>query len=96
MKISELTPQDLKEYAREYGTSHETERTFTRILSSCKSFIKGYTGLSYSQMEQYEDLTEVVLVLSSELYDNRTFTVETDKLNPFAKSTLAMYSVNLL
>lgn len=96
MKISEVTVQDLKEYAREYNDDPETIRTFETILAAVKSYIKGYTGLSTEQMDTKEDLTIALQVLSNEMYDNRTFTVENDKVNTVIKSILDMHSINLL
>jgi hypothetical protein len=96
MKISEVTIQELKDYAREYNDDPETNRTFNNILISVKSYIKGYTGLSNEKMDEKEDLTMAMFVLSNELYDNRTFTVENDKVNTVIKSILDMHSVNLL
>jgi uncharacterized phage protein (predicted DNA packaging) len=94
MIISEITIQDLKEYAR---VSHnEDDYLFTSILAACKSYIKGYTGLSDEVMDQKEDITMAVFVLSNELYDNRAFTVQDSKVNTVIKSILDMHSVNLL
>ncbi|MEL3956918.1 head-tail connector protein [Caldifermentibacillus hisashii] len=96
MKISEVTIQDLKEFAHEYSEDPEVDRVFTNNLIACKSYIKGYTGLTDEQMDSKEDLTIVLFILSNELYDNRTFTVQNDKMNPVIKSILDMHSVNLL
>ncbi|MEH7391768.1 head-tail connector protein [Bacillus sp. JJ1474] len=96
MKISEVTIQDLKEYAREYNDDPVTNRTFETILTAVKSYIQGYTGLSVEQMDTKEDLVIAMKVLSNEMYDNRTFTVENDKVNTVIKSILDMHSVNLL
>ncbi|WP_066316956.1 head-tail connector protein [Bacillus sp. FJAT-29814] len=96
MKISEVTRQDLKDYAREYNDDPETNKTFDLIHTAGKSYIKNYTGLSYDQMDTKEDLTIVLFVLVNEMYDNRTFSVENDKVNPVIKSILDMHSINLL
>lgn len=96
MKISEVTADDLRVYAREYNTDPETLMQFEKNLKIAKAFIKSYTGLTDEQMDEHEDLVAVLLTLSNEMYDNRTFTVETDKLNPFVKTVLDMHSVNLL
>lgn len=94
MKISEVTIQDLKEYANVEHTLDD--KLFSNILVAGKSYIKGYTGLSNEQMDTKEDLTIVLTVLSNEMYDNRTFTVQDDKVNKVIKSILDMYSINLL
>jgi uncharacterized phage protein (predicted DNA packaging) len=94
MKFSEVTINDLKEYAHAYH--NKDDKLFSDILSACKSYIAGYTGLSNDQMDTKEDLTIALMVLSNELYDNRTFTVENNKVNAVVKSILDMHSVNYL
>ncbi|KAF0822515.1 head-tail connector protein [Cytobacillus firmus] len=96
MKISEITIQELKDYAHELNDDPEINRTFTNILMACKAYIKGYTGLTLEQMDNKEDLTMVLMVLANELYENRSYTVQNDKVNTVIKSILDMYSVNLL
>lgn len=96
MKISEVTVYDLMEYARETNNDPETLQLFSAILLACKSYIKGYTGLSNEQLDTKDDLTIVLMILSNELYDNRTLTVENDKVNPVVKTILDMHSINLL
>jgi uncharacterized phage protein (predicted DNA packaging) len=94
MKVSEITIQDLKEYAHVYH--FEDDNLFTSILVACKSYIKSYTGLSTELMDTKEDLTIALFVLANEMYGNRIYTVENDKVNTVIKSILDMHSVNLL
>lgn len=47
-------------------------------------------------MDDYEDLTVVLFVLSNEMYDNRSLVVDNDKINFVVKQILDSYSVNLL
>lgn len=94
MKISEVNIGDLKEYAHVYHD--EDDQLFASILPACKSYIKGYTGLSDEQLDTKEDLTIALMVLSNEMYDNRTFSVQSDKVNTVIKSILDMHSINLL
>lgn len=96
MKISEVTAADIKEYAREYNDDPETTRTFNNILVACTSYVKNYTGLSNEQMDSKEDLTIALMVLSNEMYDNRVFTVQDNKVNVVIKTILDMHSINLL
>jgi hypothetical protein len=94
--ISEVTEQELIEYAREDSDDPEVFKTFNAILLACKSFIRGYTGLTDEQLDTREDLTIAMFVLSNEMYENRTFTVDNDKVNVVVKSILDMHSFNLL
>jgi hypothetical protein len=96
MKISEVVISDLMEYAHEYSNDSEIIKTFNNILLACKSYIKSYTGLEDEQMDTKEDLTIALMVLTNEMYDNRVFTVQDNKVNVLIKSILDMHSINLL
>jgi uncharacterized phage protein (predicted DNA packaging) len=94
MIISDVTIDDLKNYAHVYH--NEDDSLFTNILLASRSYIQGYTGLTYDEMDAKEDLTMVLMVLSNELYDQRTFLMENAKINPMIETILNMYSKNLL
>ena len=96
MKISEVTVQDLVNYAHEDAEDLELHGTFNTMLIACKAYIKGYTGLTDEQMETKEDLTIALMVLVNEMYENRIYTVKDDKVNVVIKSILDMHSINLL
>ena len=94
MKYSELTLSDVKEYIRVDDDSED--RTINIMFMASKSFVKGYTGLSLDQLDQYEDFAIVILVLCAEMYDNRQFTVDKANISPVIKIILDLYSINLL
>lgn len=94
MKISEVTITDLKEYA---NVDHDyDDKIFTNILLASKSYIKSYTGLDEEQIDSKEELTIALMVLCNEMYENRIYTVENDKVNKIVNSILDMHSINLL
>lgn len=94
MKISEITPENLKNYIR--VDVEENDTFIEAVLIGAKAYIKSYTGLTDEEMDNKEDLSLAVYVLCSEMYDNRQYTVEKDKINPIVKSILDMHSINLL
>jgi uncharacterized phage protein (predicted DNA packaging) len=94
MKISDINTTDIKDYSRVYH--NEEDSLFSMILTACKHYIKGYTGLSFESMDEKEDLSIAFMVLASEMYENRVITVQDDKVNPVVKSILDMHSINLL
>jgi hypothetical protein len=96
MKLSEVTVKDLISYAREDQEDEEVINTFNTILLVSKAFIKNYTGLTIEEMDQKEDLIIVLMALCNEMYENRMFTIENEKINPVIKALLDMHSVNLL
>lgn len=94
MKISEVTIDNLKNYVHIYHA--EDDVLLSAILVACKSFIRNYTGLTPEQMELKEDLTIVLYVLASDMYDNRQYVVEASHVNPVIQSILDSHSINLL
>lgn len=94
MKISEVTISDLKEYA---NVDHDyDDKILSNILLSSKAYIKSYTGLNEEQIDSKEELTIALMILCNELYENRIYTVENDKVNKIVNSILDMHSINLL
>ena len=97
MKISEVTVQDLMTYVREDNNTDEaTITTFKMMLGAAKSFIRSYTGLSNEQMDTLDDLTIALFVLVADMYDNRVYSVQNDKVNKVVSTILDMHSRNLL
>lgn len=94
MIISEVTMQDIKDYARiDYD---DDDTNIELIMLAVKAYIRGYTGLSNESMDSKEDLTIAFMVLCNEMYSQRQYTVENDKVNRVVKSILDLYAVNLL
>jgi hypothetical protein len=103
MKVSEVSINDLKQYANVFHD--EDDNLFTSILAAGKQFITTYTGLPLEDdpvnnitdsVDDHEDLTIALMVLSNEMYDNRAFVVDNTKLNFVIKQILDSHSVNYL
>jgi len=94
MKISEITTKDIKDYLHVYHDEDDT--LISAILTASRSFVKNYTGLTNEGLDAKDDLSMAVFILSSELYDNRAYTVENNNVNPVIEAILGMHSVNLL
>lgn len=94
MMISELTITDLKQFANVY---HDLDDSlFTAILAGAKQFIATYTGKSVDDLDQHEDLTIALLILSNEMYDNRMVHIESNKVGFVIKQLLDSHATNLL
>jgi uncharacterized phage protein (predicted DNA packaging) len=94
MKISEVTLQDVKDYCKiEYS---DDDVIINSILIASKSYIKNYTGLTDETVDLKEDLTIALLVLCNDMFENREFIVQKDKINLVVKSILDMHSTNYL
>jgi hypothetical protein len=85
---------DLKQYANVFH--NDDDNLFQTILSAGKQFIVSYTGLQLYDLDQFEDMTIVLFVLSNEMYDNRDFTTDNIKVNFVVKQILDSHSVNYL
>lgn len=93
MKISEVAVQHVTDFIR---IAEENGQEIAAIMAAGRSFIRSYTGLTDEAADGYEDLAFAFLVLCAEMYDNRAFTVQEDRLNPFVKAVLDMHAINYL
>ena len=98
MKVSEITEQNVALYLRlDYSTMISAEiAELSAILASAKAFVKGHTGLTDIELDDHADLSMVVMGKCQMQYDNRGDLVDNDKINPFFRSVLDLYSTNFL
>ena len=95
MKVSEITVETVKQYARiDEDDGSDISPSF--LISSAKAYASGYTGLSEQEMDQYEDITIAILVLCSDMFDNRQMTIERSNVNNAVQTILDMHCVNLV
>ena len=94
-KISEVTLQDIKTANRIDFIEDDTYIS-NIIMPACKFYIKSYTGLTDEQIDVKEDLTIAYLVLCSDMYNNREYQVQSDKVNKVVESILNIHCVNFL
>lgn len=97
MKVSEISIQVLKEYCRVEDNSEDM--LFTALLGAAKQFIKTQTGLDDAGIEEKEDLAVAVLIIGAEMYENRAYTMATNRtvnINPAAEIIINQYRMNLL
>lgn len=66
------------------------------ILPGAIAYCVGQTGLSKEELDEHEDITIAVLCVIAEMWDNRSITINQDKLNPVVDAILSMYPTNLL
>ena len=95
-KVSDLTSQDVANYIRIVEVETEDLNTLDTLLNVAKNFITGYTGHTLEELDEYQDLVIVVLILCQDMWDNRTLYVDKDNLNKVVQTILGMHSVNLL
>jgi uncharacterized phage protein (predicted DNA packaging) len=94
MKVSEVTVDTVKNYIRvDYDQDDELIQA---ILIGSVAYIQSYTGLSKESLDLYEEITIALFVLCSEMYDNRSFSVDNAEVNPVVTTILSMHSTNYL
>ena len=93
MKLSALTPVEVLAFLR---LEEDDDLPADMLLTAAKSYVKGYTGLTDEELDQYEDITVAVLVICADLYENRLLTVESGNVNRVIDAILSMHSKNLL
>ena len=94
MGLSEVSLEQIKDFC---GVSGDDSDALLELISDgARGFILGYTGLDEAAADKLSDLSLAFMVLVNEMFTNRTYTVETDKLNPFVAQVLASHRENLL
>ena len=93
MKVSEITIDDIANHVR----ADEPEDPILAVIHKAAiSYVRSYTGLSDEEMDAHEDLTLAVLIIASDMYDNRWATVKEANSDNALECILGMYSNNLL
>lgn len=98
MKVSQITFKEICQQIRAEETYlTEDDKAYLEIAKKAAvEYAKGYTGLADSELEEHEDITIAVLVLISDMYDNRQMYVDKSNVNRVADTILGMYCNNLL
>lgn len=98
MKISELTIEDIKTYLV-LDTEDEDfndDRLLELCLSSAKKTVSNYCGIALEELDNHEDLTYVILIISGSMYENRELMDKDRELNRLVDKVLGTNSYNLL
>ena len=93
MKISEITTETIAEHLR----VDETDDPMIQVIKDAAvEYVRSYTGLTDEELDAHEDLTLAVLILASDMYDNRAATVKEANSNKTLECILGMHSKNQL
>lgn len=96
VKFSEIAISDLVNYLRLPETTQADETLLGTILEAAKSFVLTYTGRDETSADLFPEFTIAVYAIAEELFDKRTFTVDTNTANEIIASILGSRSINLL
>lgn len=92
--VSDLTVAMVKNYLRVDTTADDS--LLALILAAAKRFCAQYTGLSTSELDNYEDMPLAVLAVCADMYEVRQVTLNGTQINPVTAQILGTYSTNLL
>lgn len=95
-KVSDITYADVADYCRIDKIDQSDINTLNNLIIIAKNYIAGYTGRTIEDLDDYPDISIVVLILCQDMWDNRTMYVDSSNLNTTVDSILHMHSVNLL
>lgn len=103
MKVSQITIDDICRQIRqdkEYLTPDD-EALIPVLQKAALEYVKAYTSLNEEQIDTHEDITIAVLVLISDLYDNRQMYVNNGSKgymnsNRVVETILNMHCMNFL
>ena len=106
MKVSEITMTMICEQLREEETSlpQETLAYIEALKEAAIAYVMSATGINGvdeadengHKLDDYEDITIAVMVLISDMYDNRQLTVDKKDINRLAESTINRHRFNLI
>lgn len=95
-KVSDISPLDLAEFLRIADPSENDLQLLEILLNSAVSYVKNYTGLNATEVDDIVEFIDVVFILVQDMYDTRTLYVDNQNVNKVVDSILGMHSINLL
>lgn len=95
-KVSEITYTDIADYIRLDDPNESEINTLNTLINISKNFISNYTGRTEQELDNYQDVVIVVLILCQDMWDNRTLYVDKNNLNKVVETILNMHCTNLL
>ena len=95
-KFSEVTVSDLTNYLRLTEVSTADTALLGTILEAAKSYVLGYTGRTVEEADTFPEFTIAVYVMAEDMFDKRSYIVDSNTTNATVDSILGMRSMNLL
>ena len=96
MRVREITTAVIADYLRIPDPDENDLKELETYKSAALAFVKGYTGLTSVQLNEFEDISIAVLVLCQDMYDNRSYYVDKTNINKVVSTILDMHSRNLI
>ena len=98
MQVSKITQGVILNHLREQEENLESDdmAIIEAMKKAAIEFCKNQTGLSEEELDKHEDITIVVLTLISDMWDNRSMTVQKNNANTIIDAILGMHRTNLV
>ena len=96
MKTSELTSQYISDYLRLDEPDEIQLNEIESMLVAAKTYVKGFTGLTLEEIDEFEDITVAVLILVSDYFESRSLYLDYKfkEENIAVNRILSMHSIN--
>ncbi len=98
MQVSKITQGVILNHLREQEENLESDdmAIIEAMKKAAIEFCKNQTGFSEEELDKHEDITIVVLTLISDMWDNRSMTVQKNNANTVIDAILGMHRTNLV
>ena len=93
-----ILSENMSVAAREYEDNLEyfDVTLLNAIKKAAIEYCKSQTGLAEIEIDKHEDITVAVLALISDMWDNRSMSVQKSNVNRVVDSILGMHRTNLV
>lgn len=95
-KVSEITSGNMAEYLRLVDPTVDDLNTLNTLMDVAIDYISNYTGHTKEELDEFNDVVIVALILVQDMWDNRTMYVDSSNVNKVVESILNLHSGNLL
>lgn len=97
MKVSEITLETILNHIREGDDLEDEDMILLDTMKKASiEFCKSQTGLMLKELDEHEDVTIAVLTLISDMWDNRSMTIQKSNINIVVDAILGMHRTNLV
>lgn len=95
MKLSSVDLDYVKKYCNIYFDDDD-DLIEDIIIPSAKGYIQSYTKRTLEELDKYNEIAIVFLILCAYMYDNRGLEISSEGINVILKQTLGMHSYRIL
>lgn len=91
-KFSDISLEEAAEFCR----CDADDKILKICLESAKSYVLNETALTADEADLYDDISSAVLILCSDMYDNRSYASASENVNQIVESIVSHHRRNLI